>query len=223
MRHPTLSRLVKSSCLALGMCLLPLQQASATTAFWQLDGELLSALTGPAVDATPASLLVTATRVTSDIALEQHASVAIESAQAAETAPRMILTSLADTLRNIRYRRGGSSPDTGFDCSGFVRYVFRHAIGAELPTTSAAQFASGDSIKRDQLQRGDLVFFRTAGKRISHVGIYLEDGQFIHAPSSGKTVRVDRLDQSYWKQRFAGAKRPQALAQRQAEHDSTTG
>ena len=222
MRHRNLSRLLKSSCLALGMCLLPLQQASATTPLWQLDADLLSVLADPATDAHPVSLLVAAPPLASDTLLERNISVAVEAA-AAESAPRMILTSLADTLRNIRYRRGGNSPDTGFDCSGFVRYVFRHAIGAELPTTSAAQFASGDSVKRDQLQRGDLVFFRIAGKRISHVGIYLEDGQFIHAPSSGKTVRVDRLDQSYWKQRFAGAKRPQALAQQQAKHDSTTG
>lgn len=222
MRHRKLSKLLHSSCLALGMCLLPLQQASATTPFWQLDADLRGVLADPATDAPPASLLITTTLVAGDNALDQPATPDIETGAAPASAPRMILTSLADTLRNIRYRRGGNSPDTGFDCSGFVRYVFRHAIGAELPTTSAAQFATGDSVKRDQLQRGDLVFFRTAGKRISHVGIYLEDGQFIHAPSSGKTVRVDRLDQSYWKQRFAGAKRPQALAQQQAEHDSTT-
>lgn len=220
MCQPNLFRLLKASCLALGMCLLPMQQASANTPFWQLDSDLLGTLSTPAANTIPAVLLVTAAAPASEHVLEHHA--AVETAAAPESAPRMILTSLADTLRNIRYRPGGNSPDTGFDCSGFVRYVFRHAIGAELPTTSAAQFASGDSVKREQLQRGDLVFFRIAGKRISHVGIYLEDGQFIHAPSSGKTVRVDRLDQSYWKQRFAGAKRPQALAQQQAKHDSTT-
>nr|WP_199046902.1 C40 family peptidase [Dyella sp. ASV24] len=129
---------------------------------------------------------------------------------------RKTLISLAMQLRDIRYVRGGRDPSTGFDCSGFVRYVFAHAVGLELPTNSASQFLAGLKVNRSEMKPGDLVFFRTAGKRgqgrISHVGIYIANGQFIHSPSRGKTVRVDSLDESYWAQRFAGAKRPGALA-----------
>lgn len=129
---------------------------------------------------------------------------------------RKTLVNLAMRLRDIRYVRGGRDPSTGFDCSGFVRYVFAHAVGLELPTNSASQFLAGLKVNRDEMKPGDLVFFRTAGKRgqgrISHVGIYIANGQFIHSPSRGKTVRVDSLNESYWAQRFAGAKRPDALA-----------
>ncbi|WP_267222878.1 C40 family peptidase [Dyella silvae] len=129
---------------------------------------------------------------------------------------RKTLIGLAMQLRDIRYVRGGRDPSTGFDCSGFVRYVFAHAVGLELPTNSASQFVAGLKVNREEMKPGDLVFFRTAGKRgqgrISHVGIYIANGQFIHSPSHGKTVRVDSLQESYWAQRFAGAKRPGALA-----------
>jgi len=129
---------------------------------------------------------------------------------------RKTLISLAMKLRDIRYVRGGRDPSTGFDCSGFVRYVFAHAVGLDLPTNSASQFLAGLKVNRGDMKPGDLVFFRTAGKRgqgrISHVGIYIANGQFIHSPSHGKTVRVDSLDESYWAKRFAGAKRPDALA-----------
>ena len=126
--------------------------------------------------------------------------------------PIQLVLNLANHLRDIRYKRGGREPSTGFDCSGFVRYVFRQGIGADLPNTSAAQFSTGQKIARNDLRSGDLVFFRTAGKRISHVGIYVGDGEFIHAPSSGKRVSVSRLAEPYWSHRFAGAKRPDVLA-----------
>lgn len=125
------------------------------------------------------------------------------------------LLELANQLRDVRYRRGGRSPANGFDCSGFVSYVFRNGIGASLPNTSAAQFHSGISLARDELQAGDLVFFRTRGKQVSHVGIYLGDGEFIHAPSRGKRVSVSHLAAPYWAHRYAGAKRPEALAKAQ--------
>lgn len=126
--------------------------------------------------------------------------------------PIQLVLNLANRLRDIRYKRGGREPSTGFDCSGFVRYVFRQGIGADLPNTSAAQFSTGQKIARNDLRRGDLVFFRIAGKRISHVGIYVGDGEFIHAPSSGKRVSVSRLAEPYWSHHFAGAKRPDVLA-----------
>ncbi|QWT22568.1 C40 family peptidase [Bacillus sp. NP157] len=115
-------------------------------------------------------------------------------------------------LRDIRYHRGGRTPTAGFDCSGFVRYVFAHSIGLDLPANSASQFLAGLSVKRNDMKTGDLVFFRTRGKAISHVGIYIDNGQFIHSPSAGKTVRVDSLNEAYWSKHFAGAKRPEGIA-----------
>jgi cell wall-associated NlpC family hydrolase len=130
---------------------------------------------------------------------------------------RDMLIGLAMQLRHVRYVRGGRDPSTGFDCSGFVRYVFEHALGLELPTNSASQYLIGHIVRRNDMQPGDLVFFRTADRRgkgrISHVGIYLSDGQFIHSPRRGESVRVDNLGDSYWSKHFAGARRPDAMAQ----------
>jgi cell wall-associated NlpC family hydrolase len=125
---------------------------------------------------------------------------------------RRLLADFALQLIDIRYRRGGRSPATGFDCSGFVHYVFRHSVGEELAASSAAQFKGGTSIARSEMKTGDLVFFRTHGKRISHVGIYLDHGRFIHSPSSGKRISISRLDEAYWAKRFAGARRPDVLS-----------
>ena len=129
------------------------------------------------------------------------------------TGLRKALIALAMDLRDPRYVRGGRDPSTGFDCSGFVRYVFAHAIGMKLPTNSASQFLDGLKIKRADMKPGDLVFFHTGRKqRISHVGIYISNGRFIHSPATGKSVQVSSLDESYWAKHFAGAKRPQAMA-----------
>ena len=124
---------------------------------------------------------------------------------------RQALISLAMQLRDIRYVRGGRDPSTGFDCSGFVRYVFAHAIGLELPANSASQFLAGLKVSRSQMQPGDLVFFRTGRRGISHVGIYLDNGRFIHSPSRGKSVEVSSLDEAYWARHFAGARRPEGM------------
>ena len=125
---------------------------------------------------------------------------------------REALLAFAMKLRDIRYHRGGRAPSTGFDCSGFVRYVFMHSIGLDLPANSASQFLAGLKVKRNEMKTGDLVFFRTRGKAISHVGIYIDNGQFIHSPSAGKTVRVDSLNEAYWAKHFVGAKRPEGIA-----------
>lgn len=126
---------------------------------------------------------------------------------------RKSLLALAMHLRDVRYVRGGRNPDTGFDCSGFVRYVFAHAIGVQLPANSASQFLAGLKVKRGDMKPGDLVFFHTGGRHrgITHVGIYIADGRFIHAPASGKTVQVSSLDEAYWAKRFVGAKRPEGM------------
>lgn len=103
------------------------------------------------------------------------------------------------------YRYGGSS-SRGFDCSGFALHVYR-SVGVNLPHSASAQARLGKPVPRDQLKPGDLVFFRTRGRRISHVGIYLGNGKFIHASSSRGRVRIDSLNEGYYKRRYAGARR----------------
>lgn len=110
-------------------------------------------------------------------------------------------------LVGIRYRRGGTSPETGFDCSGFVGHVFRQGLGLILPRTSREISKSGEIVKKNELQPGDLVFFRTMRQAFSHVGIYLGDNLFVHAPASGGEVRVEDMRTGYWGKRFNGARR----------------
>jgi cell wall-associated NlpC family hydrolase len=106
----------------------------------------------------------------------------------------------------VRYRFGGQDEKKGFDCAGLVRRAFSSV--ASLPRTAAAQFRQGCVVTRDELQPGDLVFFRNTYKRgISHVGIYIGGGEFVHAASSRRSVVVDRLDQPYFRTRFAGGRR----------------
>ena len=126
---------------------------------------------------------------------------------------RKALIALAMNLRDVRYVRGGHSPSTGFDCSGFVHYVFAHAIGVQLPSNSASQFLAGLKVKRADMKPGDLVFFHTGGRRhrVTHVGIYISNGNFIHAPTYGKSVQISSLDEAYWAKRFVGAKRPEGM------------
>ena len=111
------------------------------------------------------------------------------------------------SLVGIRYRYGGNSPDQGLDCSGLVRYVFREADGTDLPRTSNEMSRRGQPVDKQDLQPGDLVFFNTLNRAFSHVGIYLGNNQFVHAPSKGRAVRVEDMDMAYWKTRFNGARR----------------
>ncbi|HEY6862378.1 MAG TPA: C40 family peptidase [Burkholderiales bacterium] len=103
------------------------------------------------------------------------------------------------------YRFGGSTP-AGFDCSGLVQYSYRQA-GVRLPRSTEAQLVTGTRVRLSSVRRGDLLFFDEEGKKKSHVGIYLGEGRFVHAPSSGKHVRTDSLDAPYWKKHFAEARR----------------
>ena len=107
----------------------------------------------------------------------------------------------------VPYRRGGNSAETGFDCSGFVRTTFEQALGLMLPRRSQEQAAATEKIDKKELQPGDLVFFNTLRRAYSHVGIYLGEGKFIHAPRTGARVRVESMDVSYWQKRFNGARR----------------
>lgn len=113
----------------------------------------------------------------------------------------------------VRYRRGGTSAESGFDCSGFTRYIFEHSIGLVLPRRAAEQANDPGlfSINKDDLKPGDLVFFNTMRRAFSHVGIYVGDGKFIHSPRAGGEVRVEDMRVAYWAKRFNGARRaPQA-------------
>lgn len=107
----------------------------------------------------------------------------------------------------IDYSRGGTSPATGFDCSGLVAYVYREAWGIRLPATTAAQSQSGVPVSLAELQAGDLLFYDTLQRPYSHVGIYLGEGKFVHAPRTGAQVRIESLQSSYWTARFNGARR----------------
>lgn len=122
------------------------------------------------------------------------------------TAAQNLINQGMDYL-GIRYRFGGNSPETGLDCSGLVQNVFRNALGLDLPRAARDMAKVGDKVGIKELKPGDLVFFNTMRKAFSHVGIYVGDGRFLHAPSSGGEVRIDEMSQSYWAKRFNGARR----------------
>ncbi|HDZ57401.1 MAG TPA: peptidoglycan endopeptidase [Pseudomonas xinjiangensis] len=114
----------------------------------------------------------------------------------------------AFSLIGTPYRYGGNSPDTGFDCSGLIHYVYREAAGLKLPRTTAglsALDAAPDA--RQPLQPGDLVLFAMSGRRVDHAGIYVGEGRFLHAPSSGGRVRVDSLHAGHWQRSYKGSRR----------------
>lgn len=124
-----------------------------------------------------------------------------------EKASDMVLTAM--NFLGVRYRRGGNDADSGFDCSGFTRHVFESALGLVLPRRADEQaHAKGlTAVKRDDLKPGDLVFFNTLRRTFSHVGIYIGEGKFIHAPKPGGEVRVEDMRFAYWAKRFTGARR----------------
>ncbi len=127
--------------------------------------------------------------------------------QMRDAASEMVLTAM--NFLGVPYRRGGSSADNGFDCSGFTRYVFEHSLGLLLPRRADEQARQPGlaQVLRDELKPGDLVFFNTMRRAFSHVGIYVGDGKFIHAPRSGGEVRIEDMRQAYWSKRFNGARR----------------
>ncbi|MCC7080806.1 MAG: C40 family peptidase [Burkholderiales bacterium] len=111
------------------------------------------------------------------------------------------------SLVGIRYHWGGNSPQTGFDCSGLVSHVYRQIAGLVLPRDSYAMARLGTPISLEDLRPGDLVFFNTMRRPFSHVGIYLGDKHFVHAPSRGKSVNVVDMTDAYWAKRYNGARR----------------
>ena len=120
---------------------------------------------------------------------------------------KYIVVKTAKNMLGVKYRYGGSSPRQGFDCSGLVQYSYK-AAGIHVPRTTRQLYKSVRLISRRYLKAGDLVFYKTSVSRaVSHVGIYLGNNKFIHAPSSGKRVKISSMLEQYWRKRFTGAGR----------------
>lgn len=117
------------------------------------------------------------------------------------------LTASALDLIGIRYRWGGTSPETGLDCSGLVQFVFQQVTGVTLPRSAKEMSRLGDKVALADLKPGDLVFFNTRRFAFSHVGIYVGDNRFIHAPRRGREVEIATIDAGYWQKHFDGARR----------------
>ena len=146
--------------------------------------------------------------ITPAIAKPKADEAAAEAAKPGNGVQTLLKRALA--LLGTPYRWGGTGTN-GFDCSGLVGYVFKTALGVELPRVSRDMANTGERIDRSALTAGDIVFFKVHGKRVDHVGIYVGNGQFLHAPSTGKDVMVSRLDQGYWSGKFMEARRVAGL------------
>lgn len=142
---------------------------------------------------------------------------------AADATSQLVLAAM--NFLDIDYRYGGSSARDGFDCSGFTRHVYATALGVVLPRRSDAQAREPSlrAVEGDALQPGDLVFFNTLRRAFSHVGLYIGDGRFVHAPRSGAQVRVESMRTSYWARRFDGARRLGAASAPAAAAAAATG
>ena len=162
------------------------------------------------------ALFVTSLAITSPLVAAQDSAASsftgsaaprVRSAAVTAVKSAQDLASTALDLIGIRYKWGGNTPESGLDCSGLVRYVFQQVTGVTLPRTAKDISRLGTEVAVTDLQPGDLVFFNTRRFAFSHVGIYLGDNQFIHAPRRGREVEVATLDSGFWKRRFDGARR----------------
>lgn len=131
--------------------------------------------------------------------------------QVRDKASDMVLAAM--NFLGVRYRRGGSTAEDGFDCSGFTRHIFERSLGLVLPRRVDEQAKAPGlvGVKRDELKPGDLVFFNTLKRTFSHVGIYIGDHKFIHSPRAGGEVRIEDMRLAYWTKRFTGARRAEPL------------
>ena len=132
--------------------------------------------------------------------------------QVRDVASELVLSAM--NFLGVPYRRGGNSAEDGFDCSGFTRHIFEMSLGLVLPRRVDDQASASGLLRvnREELRPGDLVFFNTLKRTFSHVGIYIGDGKFIHAPRSGSEVRIEDMRQAYWDRRFTGARRADLTA-----------
>lgn len=175
----------------------------ATPTAWAAGLALASLLLAGCGAREVRSTLATSTRTTSPVS----ASTRWDAVPPADPARANAVLMRAISLVGTPYRYGGSTPEGGFDCSGLVNYVYRDMLDLRLPRTSQAlSDYQGPRISPDRLATADLVFFGSGGA-VSHVGIYVGEGRFVHAPTTGGTVRLDRLDGPYWRDRYTGARR----------------
>ena len=132
--------------------------------------------------------------------------------QVRDTASELVISAM--NFIGVPYRRGGDTAEQGFDCSGFTRYVFENSLGLVLPRRADQQAREAGllQVMREDLKPGDLVFFNTMKRTFSHVGIYVGDDKFIHAPRTGSEVRIEDMRESYWSRRFTGARRADLTA-----------
>ena len=158
--------------------------------------------------APPASAEDDMTRFMADRGLLRRADAARP--QGSDRKSELVINAMA--FLDTPYRRGGNNARTGFDCSGFVRAIYEQSAGLELPRLAKDQAAATQPIDTKELQPGDLVFFNTMRRAFSHVGIYIGDGKFIHAPRTGAQVRVEDMHAGYWARRFDGARRVAGVA-----------
>jgi len=175
-----------------------------------LTGQAPASTIAPAI---PAPLLTPALGAAIDASIPSSASTRPNIAERVrDGASNMVLTAM--NFLGVPYKRGGSTEEAGFDCSGFTRHIFEMSMGLVLPRKADQQAHAPGlvSVKRDELRPGDLVFFNTLKRTFSHVGIYVGEGKFIHAPRPGGEVRVEEMSLAYWKKRFTGARRAEAPA-----------
>ena len=142
------------------------------------------------------------------------------SAMAGDNGFAQKLLGKAMQLIGVKYRFGGTNPETGLDCSGYVQYVYKSSVGVNLPRTAAEQARIGERVATSEVRPGDMVFFNTRGFNNSHVGIYVGNGMFVHAPNSRSRVRFDSLESGYWKTKFTGVRRVSGPANNSAFYDN---
>lgn len=128
-----------------------------------------------------------------------------QSSNSQEEAGDLIMNAMS--LIGLSYRFGGNSPTQGLDCSGFMQYIFKRSMGITLPRTSAEMATVGQQVDRANLKPGDMVFFSTSGRRISHVGMYIGNDRFIHAPRTGRNIEITSLSSNYWNSKYVTARR----------------
>ena len=179
----------------------PRQAGSALAAPVRAAASVVSALAAMTLLTLPSAALAAQPSVTArlDGSAEQTPTRVLQTAQD--------LAIYALGLIGVDYHYGGNSPERGLDCSGLVRYVFQEVVGVTLPRTSREMARLGGHVAQGDLRAGDLVFFNTRSSPFSHVGIYLGDHRFIHAPHRGGEVEIVAMTQHYWQQRYEGARR----------------
>jgi cell wall-associated NlpC family hydrolase len=198
MPRPYPARSRARSKLALGVCSFVLFASATAVGAQELRTEPRYETAAGVASAAPATVGIDVAASAQSLA-QSFADRAVLSAQE--------LAMYAMGLIGIRYTFGGRTPDTGFDCSGLVRYVFNRVTGRALPHNAFEMARMGVSVAKSELQVGDLVFYNTRGARFSHVGIYIGEGRFVHAPSRGGRVHIVDMSNRYWINRFDGARR----------------